>query len=85
MTLTAFARFTPQDTHNEPPAGQVCYENIGPRQRRRRAWFGHAAFTLGVVLAVALVVTGAPWWTRLLVFGPFAGAFTGWLQARERT
>jgi hypothetical protein len=85
MTLAAFAQMTPHDSGREPPAGQVCYENIGPQQRRRRAWFGHAAFAAGVVLAVALVVIGAAWWWRLLVFGPFAAAFTGWLQARERT
>ena len=67
------------------PIGEVCYENIGPRERRVRAWYGHIAFAFGLGLAAVLVITGADWWWRLLVFGPFAAAIANWLQAHERT
>ena len=64
---------------------EVCFENIGPRGRRVRAWFGHAAFIFGLGLTAVLLLTSADWWWRLLVFGPFAAAVANWLQAHDRT
>jgi hypothetical protein len=63
----------------------VCYENIGPRERALRARFGYLALGLAVALTAALVITGAAWWWRLLVFFPFASGVASWLQAHERT
>ena len=70
---------------DEPPAGAVCSENIGPRERALRARFGAQALIFGVVLAVSLVALGADRWWRLLLFFPLSVAVTNWLQARERT
>jgi hypothetical protein len=67
------------------PAGAVCYENIGPRQRQVRARFGLLSLVFALGLALVLFVVGAhPLW-RLLLFFPLAAALIGWLQARERT
>ena len=59
--------------------------NIGPRETRKRRVMGIAALAAGAVLAFALVVVGAPWWSRAVVFFPVWLAALGLLQARERT
>lgn len=59
--------------------------NIGPRETRKRRVMGIAALGAGAVLAFALVVVGAPWWSRVVVFFPVWLAALGLLQARERT
>ncbi len=69
----------------EQPDGAVCVENIGPRERRRRAVFGLLALAVGLALAAALVLSGANRWWRLVLFLPFAGSAAGFLQAREKT
>ncbi len=69
----------------EQADGAVCVENIGPRERRRRAGFGLIALAIGAGLAAALVLSGLERWWRLAVFFPFAGAAAGFLQARART
>jgi hypothetical protein len=46
---------------------------------------GIVALAAGAVLAFALVVVGAPWWSRAVVFFPVWLAALGLLQARERT
>jgi hypothetical protein len=76
----------PSPERSDPsPAGQVCYENIGPRQRQLRARFGLVALAFALALAGVLLAVGAhPLW-RLLLFFPLASAITSWLQARERT
>jgi hypothetical protein len=63
----------------------VCVENIGPRGRRARAWFGALALAAGFGLAAALLWAGASREWRLLLFFPFAGAASGFLQAAEKT
>lgn len=59
--------------------------NIGAGGRRRRYILGAAALGLGVALAAALVLGGAPLGARLLVFLPFAFGALGVLQARGHT
>lgn len=59
--------------------------NIGERGARRRARGGVVWAALGVVLAVVLLVTGAPLAARWLIAVPFALAAIGFLQAHERT
>jgi hypothetical protein len=59
--------------------------NIGPGGRRRRSILGAAALALGVALAAALVLGGAPLGARLLVFVPFALGALGLLQAQGQT
>jgi hypothetical protein len=46
---------------------------------------GVAALAAGAGLAFALVASGAPWWTRAVVFFPVWLAALGLLQAREQT
>jgi hypothetical protein len=69
----------------DQPIGEVCYENIGPKERAKRAKSGYVMLAVAGVLAVGLLALGADWWWRLLVFFPLVAAFNGWLQARERT
>ena len=59
--------------------------NIGPRERRKRRVMGVAALGAGAALAFVLVVSGAPWWSRVVVFFPVWLAALGLLQAREQT
>ncbi len=59
--------------------------NIGPRERRKRRVMGVAALGAGAALAFALVVSAAPWWSRVVVFFPVWLAALGLLQAREQT
>lgn len=66
-------------------AAEVCLVNIGPKERAKRLRFGAIALGIALVVAGGLLVSGAsPWW-RLLLFLPFAGATTGFFQARRRT
>ena len=69
----------------DQPAGAVCYENIGPQERARRARFGWQAFVAALLLTAVLLGLDAAWYWRLLVFFPVSVAVTNWLQARERT
>jgi len=59
--------------------------NIGPGETRKRRVMGIAALAAGALTAFALVVVGAPWWSRVVVFFPVWLAALGLLQARERT
>jgi hypothetical protein len=59
--------------------------NIGPGERRKRRVMGIAALAAGAGVAFALVASGAPWWSRAVVFFPVWLAALGLLQARERT
>ena len=59
--------------------------NIGPREQRKRRLLGIVALTIGTGLAFVLVVTGAPRWSRAIVFLPIWIAGLGLMQAREKT
>ena len=83
MTVVAFAIGGTPETL--PPAEYqpgVC--NIGPAEIARRRRAGHTGVIAAIALFAALVVIGAPDWTRFLVAIPAIGAASGYLQARLR-
>jgi hypothetical protein len=83
MTVVAFAVGGTPETL--PPAEYqpgVC--NIGPAEIARRRRAGHTGVIAAIALFAALVVIGAPDWTRFLVAIPAIGAASGYLQARLR-
>ncbi len=57
----------------------VC--NIGPAEIARRRMAGHMGLAVTMVVFAALVVVGAPHWTRLVLVLPAGGAASGYLQA----
>jgi hypothetical protein len=57
----------------------VC--NIGPAEIARRRLAGHVGLLVSVAGLAALVVTGAPHWTRLILVLPAATSASGYLQA----
>jgi hypothetical protein len=59
--------------------------NIGSTGQQRRYIIGAVALLVGVALAAALLLTGAPQGARFLVFVPFALGALGILQARGQT
>ena len=65
--------------------GEVCIANIGPKERQRRLMVGVVGLIVGMALVAALIVTGAPLWTRALAFLPFVGGAFGFWQYREKT
>lgn len=60
-------------------------ENIGARGAVRRRRSGVVWAVLTVAGLIALLVAGAPRWTRLMIAIPAGFAAVGFLQARERT
>lgn len=58
--------------------------NIGPAEIARRRRSGLASLAIAAIVALALVVVGAPIWMRLIVFLPLAGGIVGLEQARRR-
>lgn len=58
----------------------VC--NIGPAEIERRRRSGLVGLAAAVVVAVALLISGAPAWSRLAVAAPMALALSGFIQAR---
>lgn len=59
--------------------------NIGARERRKRLLVGIVALSVGVVIAVLLVVVRAPLVWRLPLFLPFYVGALGFFQARDKT
>ncbi len=57
----------------------VC--NIGPAEIARRRMAGHLGLLVTVAGLAALVVTGAPPWTRLILVLPAGASASGYLQA----
>jgi hypothetical protein len=57
----------------------VC--NIGPAEIARRRMAGHLGLAVTMVVFAALVVAGAPHWTRLVLVVPAGGSASGYLQA----
>ena len=83
MTLASFATSgTPGTLAPAEYQPGVC--NIGPAEIARRRRAGHTGLLAAVGLFAALVVIGAPDWTRFLVAIPAIGAASGYLQARLR-
>lgn len=67
------------------PIEVVAYEpgvcNIGPAEIGRRRRTGHAGLLISVVLLGALLVIGAPPWTRLALVLTAGVSASGYLQA----
>jgi hypothetical protein len=59
--------------------------NIGARERRKRLTFGIVALSVGVIIAVLLVVVRAPLVWRLPLFLLFYVGALGFFQARDKT
>ena len=59
--------------------------NIGSAGRSRRYLLGAAGLAVGLALAAALILGGAPLGARFVVFLPFAFGALGILQARGHT
>jgi hypothetical protein len=57
----------------------VC--NIGPAEIARRRMAGHLGLLVSAAGLAALVVTGAPHWTRLILVLPAGASASGYLQA----
>jgi len=60
----------------------VC--NIGPAEIAYRRRWGHLGLVVTAVLFAALVWTGAPHWTRILIALPAGASAVGYLQAYLR-
>jgi hypothetical protein len=63
----------------------VCVANIGPRGIRLRRITGAIGIGLGLVFAVAVVLTDSPRAWRVIAFAPFFTGALGLLQAHEKT
>lgn len=59
--------------------------NIGPRGRERRVTFGLISLAGALLVAIALIASGAPRGWRSLLFVPLWLAGLGIFQARART
>jgi hypothetical protein len=66
-------------------AAEVCFINIGPKQRRLRLMTGVIFFGIGVAIDLWLVMSGAPRLARLVLFLPFFVSAIGYFQYREKT
>jgi len=60
-------------------------ENIGLRERRKRAMTGVISLLIGLTAFVALLALGAPRVWRLGLFLPFWFGALGWFQAQGHT
>ncbi len=70
---------------SRPPAGEVCFINIGARGIAQRRTVGLVALGLGALVALALVIAGSPRVFRLIAFAPFWLGALGVFQARAKT
>jgi hypothetical protein len=73
-------------TSDEPRfAGEVCFVNIGPAQRRRRRRLGVISLAAAALLTGVLGALSLPRaWLALVTVLAFAG-FVGIFQARAKT
>lgn len=76
------AQFTVAPGPFDPPAEYmpgVC--NIGPAEIARRRRSGHIGLLVSIAVLAALVLVGAPHWTRLILVLTVGAAASGYLQA----
>jgi len=63
----------------------VCIPNIGPRERQRRLIVGIVMFAIAALVAVGLILGGAPRaWRVFVLFPTWVGAI-GVMQVKEKT
>jgi len=60
-------------------------ENIGPRESRKRIFFGIAVLILTIFVMIIEINIGLNRFWRLPLFFPFMMASLGFFQAREKT
>ena len=60
-------------------------DNIGERGARRRRYLAWVMVGASAIVVIALVVTHAPRWSRLILAVPVGLAVGEFLQAREKT
>lgn len=71
--------------NNTNLADEVCFVNIGPKERQKRLTFGLIGWAAGIVLFVVLQANAAPWWANLATFPFFFGGANGFFQWRDKT
>lgn len=69
----------------EATSGEVCFVNIGPKERQRRLTFGLIMWGIAVAIFVVLMALNAPWWTCVLTLPFFMVGATGFFQWRDKT
>jgi hypothetical protein len=67
------------------PSSAACIPNISTAERRKRLMSGLVALAIGLVILVALVLTGTDRLWRLPLFLLFASAASGFFQWRDKT
>ncbi len=86
MPLLRLEESAPQHRErDESNTGEVCAQNIGPQERRKRLLFGVGLFAASLALAAILGLAGVSRWWRLALFFPFTAAAIGPAQARAKT
>ena len=73
---------SPEDDEN---SYEVCIANISPAERQKRLKFGVIQFVVSLAILAVLLVTGVDRFWRVILFLPFAAAFTGYFQWRDKT
>jgi hypothetical protein len=63
----------------------MTLENIGPREAQKRLLFGLVALLIGVLGFVALYLSGANRFWRIILYAPLYLASLGYFQARAKT
>ncbi len=84
-TWLASAAPSPRPSVDGPATAPLCVENIGPRERSKRARYGAGMLVVGFILTGVLIASGADRAWRLALFLPFAAAGTGFFQSYEKT
>ena len=82
MTLATAAAGRPETFAPADYQPGVC--NIGPAEIARRRRAGHTGLVIAIGLFAALVVVGAPDWTRFLVAIPAIVSASGYIQAHVK-
>lgn len=65
--------------------GSVCIPNIGKKGRQQRLMVGLVGVAAGLLVAVMLIATGAPTWSRVFSFLPFMFGALGIWQYLDKT
>jgi hypothetical protein len=66
-------------------SNEVCFVNIGPKERQKRMTIGIISIVIGVAIAAAMILLGADRWWRLTLFLLFYAGASGIFQARDKT
>jgi hypothetical protein len=72
-------------TSEQAESNEVCFVNIGPKERQKRLIGGLMSLGIGLVIVVAAIALGATPWARLAAFPFFYFAGNGIFQWRDKT